>query len=133
MLRLNMCLSVMIDDTYSDTQSWINLFNTIHWIKIISSSTWFNLLSCSHWWSLIKTYSLTQSNCFELTQLLWLGCYYLQLFMEGGERRSQSHSGEYYWLGSDLIQNKGGWYIPIFPVFLITITRISPQGGLSQT
>ena len=35
--------------------------------------------------------------------------------MEDGERRSQSNSGEYYWLGPELTQNTRGRYIPIFP------------------
>ena len=31
--------------------------------------------------------------------------------MGGGERRSQSYSGEYYWLVPDLTQNKQGRYM----------------------
>ena len=42
--------------------------------------------------------------------------------MEGGERRSQSHSGEYYWLGPDLTQNIWVRYIPIFPVVVVMLT-----------
>ena len=42
--------------------------------------------------------------------------------MEGGERRSQSHSGEYYWLGPDLTQNTRGRYIHIFMVEVVMLT-----------
>ena len=44
--------------------------------------------------------------------------------MESGEIRSQSHSGEYYWLGPDPTCNTQGQYIPIFPEVLITLTRM---------
>ena len=43
--------------------------------------------------------------------------------MEGGERLSQSHFGEYYWLGPDPTQNTGGKYIPIFLVAVIILTH----------
>ena len=42
--------------------------------------------------------------------------------MEDGERRPQSHSVEYYWLGPDLTQNKLGRYIPLFPVVIVMLT-----------
>ena len=42
--------------------------------------------------------------------------------MEGGGRRSQSHSREYDWLGPYLTQNTLGRYIPIFPVAVIVLT-----------
>ena len=39
-----------------------------------------------------------------------------------GERRPQSNSGEYVWLGSDVTRNTQGRYIPIFPRVVIMIT-----------
>ena len=42
--------------------------------------------------------------------------------MEGGKRRSQSHSRECDWLGPDLTQNRQGHYIPIFPVAVVILT-----------
>ena len=43
--------------------------------------------------------------------------------MEDGKRRSQSHSGEYDWLGPELMRNKQGGYILIFLAVLITPTK----------
>ena len=45
--------------------------------------------------------------------------------MEGGERRSQSHSIEYNWLGSDLTQNTRERYIPILAVVVV---MLNPHG-----
>ena len=41
--------------------------------------------------------------------------------MEDGEIRSQLHSIEYYWLGSDLTKNTRGRYI-----FILTAVFITP-------
>ena len=42
--------------------------------------------------------------------------------MEGGKRRPQAHSGEYDWLGPDLIRNTRERYILIFLMVLVTLT-----------
>ena len=44
--------------------------------------------------------------------------------MEYGERRSQPYSGEYDWLGPDLMQNKRGCHILILTAVLITLTHM---------
>ena len=43
--------------------------------------------------------------------------------MENGERRSQSHSREYYWLGPDILRNTRGQYILVLLVALINRTN----------
>ena len=53
--------------------------------------------------------------------------------MEGGERLSQPHSGEYDWLGPDLTRNTRGRYIPILLIVLVTITLDGPAQRLIQT
>ena len=78
---LKMWLSVAIDESYSDTQLWLNLFNTIPWLDIISSSLWFDLISFSIWFNLIKYYSLTRFNYFDSTAVPFT------LPIEDGERR----------------------------------------------
>ena len=49
------------------------------------------------------------------------------LRVKDGERRSQSHSKEYDWLGPDNTQNTRGKYILIFPEILMTLTPASPD------
>ena len=49
--------------------------------------------------------------------------------MEYGERRPQSHSGEYDWLDPDLTQNTQGRYILILPEVLITPTHMLLMTG----
>ena len=76
MLWLNMWLSVMNHDTYSDDQSWLDLINPIPWLDIISSILWFglisssllpNLISYSLWYNLIKYYYFILFNYFDFT------------------------------------------------------------------
>ena len=46
--------------------------------------------------------------------------------MEGDERLPQPHCGEYDLLGPDFMQNTRGWYIPILPLVLVTLTPDGP-------
>ena len=57
-----------------------------------------------------------------MAQLILIDCYPLHHPMEGGERGSQQHYGEYSWLGPDLTQNTQGQYILIFPAVVGMLT-----------
>ena len=61
---LNLQLSVTIDDVYSHTQLWLELFYPIPWLNLTSFILWFSLRSSSCWSYLIKSYSLDQFNYF---------------------------------------------------------------------
>ena len=50
--------------------------------------------------------------------------------MEGGEKRSQSHSRYYDWLGPYPTQNTREQHIPIFPVADVVLT---PHGNNHYT
>ena len=99
-----------------DWMSWPISINPIPCFDLIRYILWFGLIISSLWSDLINSYYFIQFYLFDKK------CSFLHLPMEGGERHSQSHSGEYYCLLPNLTWNTQGCYIPIFPVAVFIIT-----------
>ena len=116
MLRLNIWLSVTVNDTQSDTQLLLESINPITWLNLIHFSILFNLISFSLWYDLSKSYYLTRFNYFDLAVL------HFTLTVEYGKRCPQLHSRKYDWLVPDRTKNTQGSYIPILPVVIIMLT-----------
>ena len=92
------------------------IINSIRWLGLISFSLWFGMISSSLLIQPNQGFSFTRFNHFDSDFIPFT------LFMEDGERHSQSHSGEYYWLVPDLTLSTLGRYITIFPVAVVMLT-----------
>ena len=101
---------------YHNWTSWLGLIDPIIWLDLNISIILFDSILFILWSDLISIISLFWLNCF------YWNCYSLHLPVEGGERHPQSHSGEYDWLGPDLMWNTQGWYIYIFLVAVVMVT-----------
>ena len=133
-LRLSFIPSVVIEHVtechYLSCSITYLIMNPVNYFYLLNQSNHFQSFELVISFSILNR--LNSFQLFESISLTWFNFFdsdviHFNFCMEDGQKRSQSHSVEYDWLGPELMLDTRGRYIPIFPVALITPTLYNPN------